>query len=68
MNFGYTLPNKIVNFGKAGSNTMRIYFAGTNLITLDKLKKYEMDPEAPSGVRNYYPQQRVMTLGINLTF
>ena len=67
-NFGYTLPQRIINFGKAGNNTLRVYLAGTNLLTFSGLNKFQMDPEAPSGSWLYYPQQRVFTFGINLTF
>ena len=67
VNLGYNLPHHWLN--KAGLERFRIYFAGTNLLTLDKLSKYAMDPEAPSGFSGlYYPQQRTMSIGINLTF
>jgi TonB-linked SusC/RagA family outer membrane protein len=75
LNFGYTLPKNLVNFGKSNDNRLRIYFAGTNLFTIDKLRKFQLDPEAVTyGIagndgRNqiYYPQQRVITFGITLT-
>ena len=64
---GYNLPNDILQ--KINVQQARIYLAGTNLITFDKLKKYQIDPEAPSGQSGiYYPQQRTISLGLNLSF
>ena len=66
VNFGYNLPQRWLE--TAGLTQCRIYVAGTNLLTWDKLKKYAMDPEAPSGGAGlYYPQQRTISFGINLT-
>jgi hypothetical protein len=66
INFGYNLPQRWMK--NAGLEQCRIYVAGTNLLTFDKLKKYAMDPEAPSGQSGlYYPQQRTISFGINLT-
>jgi TonB-linked SusC/RagA family outer membrane protein len=66
INFGYSLPQNWV--GKVGISQCRLYVAGTNLLTIDKLKKYAMDPEAPSSFGGlYYPQQRTISFGINLT-
>lgn len=63
---GYTLPKGIL--AKAGINNLRIYLAGTNLLTINPLKKYGVDPEAPSGQAGYYyPQQRTISLGLNVT-
>ena len=84
VSFGYTLPNKIIK--ATGFQNVRFYFAGTNLFTIDKLKKYGVDPEVtiealdqsgqspPNTVypepRNgyYYPQQKTLTFGVNLSF
>jgi len=63
---GYTLPKDILS--KAGIQNLRIYLAGTNLLTINPLKKYGVDPEAPSGQAGYYyPQQRTLSLGVNVT-
>jgi len=71
LELGYTLPKPLL--AKAGIEQVRFYFSGQNLFTFDKLKY--MDPEMPSddgtnyaGNGNYYPQQRVLTLGLNLQF
>lgn len=65
LTLGYTLPKAMMNKVKIGS--LRFFAAGTNLFTFDGLKKYGVDPEAPSGLSNfYYPQQRTLTFGLNL--
>ena len=66
MSIGYNLPSSLLK--KTGLLTVRVYFAGTNLLTLNNLRKYEIDPETPSGVTGKtYPQQRTMSIGINVT-
>ncbi|GAA4777720.1 TonB-dependent receptor [Olivibacter ginsenosidimutans] len=63
---GYTLPKGIL--AGAGIHHVRVYLAGTNLLTVNPLKKYGVDPEAPSGQAGYYyPQQRTISLGVNVT-
>jgi TonB-linked SusC/RagA family outer membrane protein len=71
LELGYTLPKPIL--AQVGIEQVRFYFSGQNLFTFDKLKF--MDPEMPSndgtnyaGNGKYYPQQRVLTLGLNLQF
>lgn len=64
---GYNLPKTFVS--KASLRNVRIYVAGTNLLTINPLKKYGVDPEAPSGAAGYYyPQQRTISAGVNVTF
>ena len=67
LSLGYTLPSQWVR--KANLSQVKIYAAGTNLITFDKLKKFGLDPEAPSG-RNgfYYPQQKTISFGASISF
>lgn len=64
--FGYTLPEKITH--KAGISRLRVFAEGYNLFTLSGLSNYNIDPEAPAVNNGYYPQQRKMSFGINLTF
>lgn len=45
---------------------LRVYVSGFNLFTLSKMK--EFDPEAETGTGEYYPQQRNLNIGLNLTF
>lgn len=62
MEFGYTLPSKVNN--ALGIQKLRIYASGLNLLTVDKIKL--IDPELDSG--QSYPLQRVVNLGVTLTF
>lgn len=60
---GYTLPTKFSK--KIHVNMFRIYASGTNLFVWSKFKMW--DPEmAGNGLG--YPVQRVLNLGVNLTF
>jgi TonB-linked SusC/RagA family outer membrane protein len=58
---GYNLPSLINKIGLSG---VRIYFNGTNLLTLDKLTDF--DPESTSATA--YPLNKTFNLGVNLTF
>jgi hypothetical protein len=63
---GYTLPAKWMN--AAGIYSARIFGEGQNLLTLSYLGKYNIDPEQIGINNGYYPQQRIFSFGINLTF
>lgn len=61
--FGYTLPQKLTN--KIGIKNLRIYFAGTNLLTISKFRLW--DPEmAGNGLG--YPIQKVYNGGLQISF
>jgi TonB-linked SusC/RagA family outer membrane protein len=61
---GYNIPN---NFTKrAGISNFRVYANAYNLVTWDKMKIY--DPESTSGSGQYYPQARVLNVGLRITF
>ncbi len=63
---GYTLPRKWTR--KARIEKCRFYVEGTNLFSFDNLKKVGVDPEV-SGVQGAdYPQNRVLSVGVNITF
>ena len=67
---GYTLP-KFSWFDKAGISNIRLYYTGENLFTITgMLDGY--DPEAPVTADNmkgnYYPQTKINSIGISLTF
>jgi len=67
LTFGYNVPGQWLQ--KFKLTQLKVYFSGTNLITLDKLKKFGVDPEAPSNnTMYYYPQQKTITLGVSLSF
>jgi TonB-linked SusC/RagA family outer membrane protein len=63
--FGYSLPKQWLN--KIGFSQIRVYAAGTNMLTFSKLSKFSIDPEAPN-VGYYYPQQRTISFGVNASF
>ncbi len=60
---GYSLPKEFLE--RIGVQQWRFYVSGHNLFTWDDLDY--MDPEAPSGRGRYYPQMRVINVGLNLT-
>jgi hypothetical protein len=62
MEIGYTLPTSLTN--RLAIERLRVYVSGQNLVTLSKLK--EIDPEVNGGTS--YPLQRVINLGVTLTF
>lgn len=62
--FGYTIPKKVI--GRAGIQQVRLYATGSNLFTWDHLKY--LDPEMPNVNNGFYPQQRIYSFGVNLTF
>lgn len=62
---GYSFPAHIIK--KIGLTRARIYAQGLNLFTWDKLKKFDVDPETNSG-GDWYPIQRVINFGIDVTF
>jgi len=61
---GYNVPGKLLS--KADMSNLRVYANGINLITWDKLGIF--DPEAITGNGQYYPQARVINLGVSLSF
>lgn len=63
LNIGYTLPAGWLK--QARIQQARLYVAGANLLTISRLKG--LDPEVPSETRGYYPQQRSINIGVNLT-
>ncbi|HRP56569.1 TonB-dependent receptor [Agriterribacter sp.] len=64
IDLGYTFSKAAS--GKIGAQLIRVYFSGTNIFLFDKMKMF--DPEIENTDGAYYPQQRTLNLGINLTF
>jgi TonB-linked SusC/RagA family outer membrane protein len=60
---GYTLPQKWAN--KLGVTSLRFYASGTNLLLFSKFKLWDVEM---GGNGLGYPLQRVINLGINLSF
>jgi TonB-linked SusC/RagA family outer membrane protein len=63
LEFGYTLPKNLSN--KMHVSLFRFYLSGTNLLTFSNFKLW--DPEQGGNGFNY-PVQRVINVGLNVTF
>lgn len=68
---GYSFNDKLVN--RIGLKSARIYSSAANLITWFKLNIYDIDPESLNStgtVEAYssYPQQKIVNLGLQVTF
>jgi hypothetical protein len=61
----YQFPKSIIE--KMSIDNLRIYAAGTNIFTISSLSDYGVDPEVMSGSLQVYPQQRTVSLGMNLS-
>ena len=61
---GYTFPKKWTK--KAGIQALRLYVAGTNLLTFSKFKLW--DPELDTAYGTRYPITRNISLGLNINF
>lgn len=62
---GYVLPETWTD--GLGLSKLRVYYSGQNLFTISSFNK-GFDPEAPAGARAFYPQVKVHTFGLNVTF
>jgi TonB-linked SusC/RagA family outer membrane protein len=70
LSVGYTLPAALTK--KINWESVRFYFAATNLFTLSTISEFNVDPEAPATYRenfrsSYYPQQRTLSFGVNIS-
>lgn len=64
---GYTF--KKLHIGKStGISSVRVYANGMNLYTWDRMGNGSFDPEAPSGKGFFYPQLRVVNVGVSADF
>ncbi|HEY9007423.1 MAG TPA: TonB-dependent receptor [Ohtaekwangia sp.] len=61
---GYNIPEAIAS--KLHLSNLRVYANAFNLFTITKVKNY--DPEGSSESGQFYPQQRIINLGVNLQF
>lgn len=66
LQLGYTFPANISK--KMGMQFLRLYVEGQNLFTVSELTKYNIDPEQPGVSNGYYPQQKVYSVGLKITF
>ncbi|WP_455639144.1 TonB-dependent receptor [Parabacteroides sp.] len=64
LEIGYTLPESLLS--KINIQNLRIFANGFNLFTLDGVKI--QDPEGTSEDGYFYPAQRMLSFGLNLSF
>jgi TonB-linked SusC/RagA family outer membrane protein len=64
LTIGYTLPKSLTNKWKI--DRLRVYLSGENLLTFHHIHSKWMDPEVLAD--EYYPVQKVFSIGINLNF
>ena len=60
----YIIPSATTK--KIGLQYVRVYVSGQNVLTWTKMINF--DPESTGPYSNLYPQQRVISLGLNVTF
>ncbi len=61
---GYSLPSDLLERFSIGS--ARIYASAFNLLTITGVKDY--DPEGTSESGQFYPQQKILNIGLNIQF
>ena len=63
---GYSLPQRVIT--KIGMDKVRFYINTYNLISFDNLKKLGVEPEVMEENGLQYPQNRLVNIGVNLSF
>ena len=66
LELAYSLPKSITS--KLKAEKIRLYVNGSNLISFDNVKKFQIDPEIEAAAAVVYPQQQVFMIGFNVTF
>lgn len=66
LELGYNLPKSLLD--RIGVARCRVYVNGTNLISFDNVKEFQIDPEISLGSGLIYPQQRLVNFGFNISF
>jgi len=61
---GYNLPQSVLQ--RLSINSLKIYANAFNLFTLTGVKDF--DPEGSSESGQFYPQQKIINLGVNIQF
>lgn len=61
---GYTLPKETLS--KIRISSLRVYASAFNLFTITGVKDF--DPEGNNTSGQFYPQQRILNLGLNIKF
>ena len=66
LELGYTISPSILARVKIAR--ARFYLTGYNLFSFDNLKQYGVDPEVVDGNGLQFPQNKVLNIGVNLSF
>lgn len=64
ISIGYSLPKNVIS--RLSLSSVRVYLNAFNLFTITKVKDY--DPEGNNQSAQFYPQQRIFNLGVNVNF
>lgn len=64
IDLGYSFNQEFIK--RLSLSNAKIFISGYNLFTISQIK--EFDPEVESATGSYYPQQRTVNFGVNLTF
>lgn len=66
---GYNIPAALT--GKLNISAVRVFLTGRNMFTIDKLKRYSIDPESPDIYMygtDFYPNTKVFAFGMYVKF
>lgn len=66
LELGYTLPKAVTN--KMRLNRLRFYVNAYNLLSIDNMHRYQLDPEITSNNALVTPNLRTISFGLNLNF
>lgn len=66
LEFGYTVPSSISN--SVGIQNIRVYLSGNNLITLTGLRDFDPEKTLEDDRNRVYPQSKIYSAGLTLTF
>lgn len=66
LEIGYTLSNTITR--KFKLSNVRFFVNGYNLLSIDNMEEYGLDPEIPNAGVTGYPDMRVYNLGVSVKF
>ncbi|WP_258098582.1 SusC/RagA family TonB-linked outer membrane protein [Marinoscillum pacificum] len=65
LELGYTIPSQITS--KIKMQKVRVYSNVSNLISIDNVRKFQIDPEIEARAAVVYPTQRTIVVGFNIT-
>lgn len=66
LEIGYTLPANLIK--KAKIENARIYLSGVNLLTWTEEEDYDPEKKSNDDRNRDYPQSKVYSIGVNITF